>query len=73
MKEVELNLAVVELIRKKPEETLYFIYMMMSSLVKKSNSNLTLDDVDETLIKYLIETRLVLEDSETKYNKEEIN
>ena len=70
--EVELNLHAVELIRKKPEESLYFIYLMMTSLAKKTNAEFSLDDVDETLILFLNEAKLVLED-ETEYKQEELN
>lgn len=72
MKQVELNLHAVELIRKKPEESLYFIYLMMTSLAKKTNAEFSLDDVDETLILFLNEAKLVLED-ETEYKQEELN
>ena len=68
---VDLNLTIVEMIRNRPAETLYFIYMMMSSLSKAKNLDITLDDIDESLYEYLKEVQLTLQKEE--YKKEEVN
>ncbi len=68
---VDLNLTIVELIRKKPAETLYYIYLMMSSLSKAKNLDLTLNDIDESLDEYLSEVQLTLQKEE--YKQEELN
>ena len=71
MQQVDLNLTIVELIRNKPTETLYYIYLMMSSLSKAKGLDITLDDIDESLDEYLREVKLKLK--QQTFKKEEMN